>query len=361
VDPPGAARRRRRRGHGAADPQLDLPWQAFAAAGAELATGLDTALLRSIARQARHVRENLAPARNHRTLELYALLIAALALPDLDPGGALLGEAALELDRNLETDFRRDGVHIEASTHYHLVALRSFVGARENARRYGVSLPEAFEDRLQSACEFAVHCRRPDGQIPALSDADQGDYSELLELAGVDPTPPRTRADFPDHGWPNHAPGGSPMIRTTRLAFALALAAVALTLPQAASARPAAERPLAFAAEDGNGDCPDVPVEESAGCEDLGAGDVQGGGDEESLDVCDSELEPDCDADGDDSEAVEPTLPATVKVARRPVNMTRGMVMLTATCQQTRAASPPPTRSSSRQASGSRARPRARR
>ncbi len=40
-----------------------------------------------------------------------------------------------ELDRNLATDFHPDGVHREASTHYHAIALRSFVGARENAAR----------------------------------------------------------------------------------------------------------------------------------------------------------------------------------------------------------------------------------
>jgi uncharacterized heparinase superfamily protein len=176
-------------------------WQGFDAAGAELAPGLDTALLRSIAGQVRHVRENLAPERNHRTLELYALLIAALALPELDPGGALLGEAVRELDRNLSTDFRADGVHIEASTHYHLIALRSLVGARENARRYDLNLPAGFEERLGRACDFALHCRRPDGQIPALSDADQGDYSELLELAGDLVPPRRTEADFPDGGY----------------------------------------------------------------------------------------------------------------------------------------------------------------
>jgi hypothetical protein len=126
------------------------------------------------------------------------------------------------------------------------------------------------------------------------------------------------------------------MIRTARLALALALAAT-LVLAASAAARPVADHPLAFAAEDGNGECPDVPVEESAGCEDLGAGDAQDGGDEESWDVCDPELEPDCAADdeGDDGpEAVEPTLPASVKVARRPLKVRRGTVTLTATCQQ---------------------------
>ena len=77
-------------------------WQAFAAAGAELRPGSTPRCCAASRSQVRHVRENLAPERNHRTLELYALLIAALALPELDPGGALLGEAVRELDRNLE-------------------------------------------------------------------------------------------------------------------------------------------------------------------------------------------------------------------------------------------------------------------
>ena len=136
-------------------------------------------LLLSLGEQVRHVRERLAPARNHRTLQLYALLIAALALPELDRDG-LLELAVTGLDRNLAEDFRADGVHVEASTHYHLIALRSFVGARANAAAYGVELPAGFDERLARACAFALHCTRPDGTIPALSDADTGDYGRLL-------------------------------------------------------------------------------------------------------------------------------------------------------------------------------------
>ena len=74
-------------------------------------------------------------------------------------------------------------MHRERSTHYHMIALRSFVGARENCRRYGVALPRGFDERLSRACDFALHMQRPDGTIPALSDSDTGDYAELLELA----------------------------------------------------------------------------------------------------------------------------------------------------------------------------------
>ena len=64
-----------------------------------------------------------------------------------------------------------------------MIALRSFVGARENCRRFDVALPRGFDERLARACEFALHMQRPDGTIPALSDSDTGDYTELLELA----------------------------------------------------------------------------------------------------------------------------------------------------------------------------------
>jgi uncharacterized heparinase superfamily protein len=140
-------------------------------------------LIASIKRQANHLRHHLTAERNHRTLELYALFIAALALPEVDCDGGLLDFAIRELHRNLMTDVRPDGVHRESSTHYHMTVLRSFVGARENARRFGLAMPGGYDERLERACEFAMHCHRPDGLIPALSDSDTGSYLDILELA----------------------------------------------------------------------------------------------------------------------------------------------------------------------------------
>ena len=74
-------------------------------------------------------------------------------------------------------------MHRERSTHYHLIALRSFVGARENAAASASRCRPGFDERLARACEFALHLHRPDGTIPALSDSDTGDYRELLALA----------------------------------------------------------------------------------------------------------------------------------------------------------------------------------
>lgn len=139
-------------------------------------------IISHLAAEVSHLRQNLSAERNHRTLELYALFIAALALPELDHT-VLLNFAMTELQRNLLTDVRPDGVHREQSTHYHMTALRSYLGARENARRFALQFPASYDERLEKACEFLLHVQRPDGLIPALSDADTGNYSDLLELA----------------------------------------------------------------------------------------------------------------------------------------------------------------------------------
>lgn len=141
-------------------------------------------LITSLAAQVSHLQRNLTAERNHRTLELYALFVAALALPELDHNG-LVSFAMTELHRNLLQDIRPDGVHREQSSHYHATALRSFLGARENARRFGREFPASYDARLKQACEFLLHLQRPDGSIPALSDADTGNYSDLLDIAAA--------------------------------------------------------------------------------------------------------------------------------------------------------------------------------
>jgi len=162
-------------------------WSQFASAPAFPGFTEDFAdqLLDSLAAQVEHLRLNLAAERNHRTLELYALFIAALALPELDDRGELLAFSIEELHRNLLADIRGDGVHREHSTHYHMVALRSFVAARINAQLFGLKFPDGFDQRLERACEFALHAHRPDGVIPALSDSDAGCYLDFLELAAT--------------------------------------------------------------------------------------------------------------------------------------------------------------------------------
>ena len=147
--------------------------------------GFEARITASLRQQVAYLRDHLTRERNHRTLELYALFVAALGLPSLDPDGSLLRFSIAALTENLFADVLPDGVHRERSTHYHHVVLRSFIGMRENTRRFDLPLPPAFDERLTRACEFALHCHRPDGGIPALSDSDGGSYLDLLQAAGT--------------------------------------------------------------------------------------------------------------------------------------------------------------------------------
>jgi hypothetical protein len=171
---------------------------------------LDALLVERMRDEAAYVREELTPGRNHRTLELYGLFVAALGVPELDPDGSLAEFALEELRANLAADFHPDGVHREASTHYHVLALRSLLAALENARRFGLDPGRRYEHQLARACELVRHVQRPDGQLPALSDADGGDHRDLLELAArlLDrpgllggAAPATLHASFPDGGY----------------------------------------------------------------------------------------------------------------------------------------------------------------
>jgi Heparinase II/III-like protein/Heparinase II/III N-terminus len=147
----------------------------------------------SIAEQADWLKRNLHAARNHRTLELFAILLAAILLEDPR-------EARFALDAladNAEADFLPDGVHVELSSHYHCLALRSMVEATVLAAANDIPIPDRLTSAIARARRFASALHKPDGTIPALSDADVGDYRNLL---GATPRPGRVEI-FPNGGY----------------------------------------------------------------------------------------------------------------------------------------------------------------
>ena len=212
--PPGSGSSRRtsarcrptttQRRHRAPHPQLDLRL-----AGLRLPTRSTPRSRSSIAAQAAHVRADLTPERNHRTLELYALLIAALALPGLDLTAACAASrwpSSTATSRGLPRRRRPPrGLDALPPDRPALVPRR----ARER-RRFGIALPGAVRRPARARLRRSrVHCHRPDGRIPALSDAD----TRRLPRAARAGRPscsaaPRRRGtrrdahvDFPDGGY----------------------------------------------------------------------------------------------------------------------------------------------------------------
>jgi Heparinase II/III-like protein/Heparinase II/III N-terminus len=150
-------------------------------------------MVASIREQVNWLRDNLHPARNHRTLELFAIYIAGVWLDEAE-----WNEFALaELLHNARLDFLPDGAHVELSSHYHCIALRNFIEAMRLADDNDLAFPLELRGIITGASHFAHMLHKPDGNIPALSDADVGDYREMLGPSAW----PELIEDFHDSGY----------------------------------------------------------------------------------------------------------------------------------------------------------------
>ena len=135
----------------------------------------------SLAEQVNYIIQNLAPARNHRTLELYAVFLAGIAFPCIDQSAHWREVAIREMVFNIESDLLADGVHCELATDYHHIVLRNYLLFYQLAQLNGLSLDPKVRPQLCKALTYSMHVHRPDGYIPALSDSDSRSYLYLLE------------------------------------------------------------------------------------------------------------------------------------------------------------------------------------
>ncbi len=137
--------------------------------------------LASLQQQVSYLCQNLTPARNHRTLELYAVFLAAVVFPELADADYWLQFSIDELCKNIQSDILDDGVHCELSTDYHHIVLRNFLAVKCLAVMNHIDLPKPIDDGIKKALDFALHLHKPDGSIPSLSDGDTGSFLVLLQ------------------------------------------------------------------------------------------------------------------------------------------------------------------------------------
>ncbi len=174
-------------------------------------------LLCSIHEQVSHLHAHLTPKRNHRTLELYAIFLAAIVFPEFREAASWRDFALAQIVRNMDEDLLPDGVQCELSTDYHHLVLKNYLNVRRLASLNGIAVPAAMDAHLNRALDFSLHVHKPDGQVPSLSDGDVRSYRDLLALgaelydrddlrfvasAGRQGTAPAQRvAHFPDSGY----------------------------------------------------------------------------------------------------------------------------------------------------------------
>ena len=136
--------------------------------------------LESLHHQVVHLTTHLDKARNHRTLELSAIFLAAVVFPEFQQSEHWLALAKQELQQNLKEDLLTDGVHCELSTEYHHLVLKNYLTVMRLAHLNHITMPESMHRQIQQALDFALHVPKPDGDIPAISDGDVESYLHLL-------------------------------------------------------------------------------------------------------------------------------------------------------------------------------------
>jgi hypothetical protein len=123
----------------------------------------------------------LAPSRNHRTIELSSIFLAAVVFPELREADEWRAFALEEILANMEADLLADGVQCELSTDYHHLVLRNYLIVRRLAKLNDIAVPARMDELLRRALDFSMHVHKPDGLVPSLSDGDVRSYLELLE------------------------------------------------------------------------------------------------------------------------------------------------------------------------------------
>ncbi|HZP88674.1 MAG TPA: alginate lyase family protein [Burkholderiales bacterium] len=171
--------------------------------------GFLQSFLVSLQEQVEYLCAHLTPARNHRTLELYAIFLAGVAFPEFADAERWRAFALGEIVHNMQSDLLPDGVQCELSTDYHHLVLKNYLCVRRLAHLNGIAVPQTMDQRLVQALEFSLHAHKPDGIVPSLSDGDARSFLDLLQQghelfgrtdmlyvasAGAQGTPPNKRA-----------------------------------------------------------------------------------------------------------------------------------------------------------------------
>ena len=153
--------------------------------GGHITPAFHRRLLQSLHQQVDYLCDNLTPKRNHRTLELYAIFLAGVVLPEMGRSAHWRQFALAQTVANLASDLLPDGVHCELSTDYHHLVLKNALNFRRLAAMNGQVVPAEFDATLQRGLDFSLHVHKPDGIVPSLSDGDARSFADLL-LQGAD-------------------------------------------------------------------------------------------------------------------------------------------------------------------------------
>ncbi len=112
---------------------------------------------------------------NWLTMETSALLQCALMFPELKDARQWFRCGYQRVMHELRYSFDNDGVHMERTTIYHMVAAIAYMQACRLCELNGVPVAPYAWDTLTRACEFIMRQIKPDFSNPMIGDADRDD------------------------------------------------------------------------------------------------------------------------------------------------------------------------------------------
>lgn len=122
---------------------------------------------------------------NHYISNGTALVIVALACPNMDGSKEWLAKGREILEEGAFKHTLDDGVNYEMSTAYHRLVLEMLLSPAILADKCGEGFDSTYWARLEKAFEFVQAITKPDGNIALFGDADNGRVQILSEHSRV--------------------------------------------------------------------------------------------------------------------------------------------------------------------------------
>ena len=112
---------------------------------------------------------------NWLTMECGALLQMGIMFPEMKDAKIWREEGYRRVMYEILYSFDEDGVHMERTPIYHMVASLSFLQAVQMLRLNGYTVPSYAMAKLEKTAEFLLDIMKPDFSTPMIGDADRDD------------------------------------------------------------------------------------------------------------------------------------------------------------------------------------------
>lgn len=112
---------------------------------------------------------------NWLTMETSALLQCAIMFPELKGADEWFRRGYQRVMHEMRYSFDNDGVHMERTSIYHMVAAIAYMQATRLCLLNGIPVAPYAKDTITRACEFIMRQIKPDFSNPMIGDADRND------------------------------------------------------------------------------------------------------------------------------------------------------------------------------------------